>query len=121
MFLEEQHINILLISETHFTAASYIKIPNYRMYHANHSNTSAHGGAPSLIKKTVDHYQLQKYEEKHLQATFIKFKTLPYELTISAVPCPPRHNIKKGLIEQFFNTLGQKFLAGGDYNSKNVL
>jgi hypothetical protein len=34
---------------------------------------------------------------------------------------PPRHNIKKDHFEQFFRTPGQRFSAGGDYNSKNVL
>jgi hypothetical protein len=34
---------------------------------------------------------------------------------------PPKRNIKKEHFGQFFNTLGQRFLAGGDYNSKNVL
>jgi hypothetical protein len=34
---------------------------------------------------------------------------------------PPRHNIKKDQFGYFFSTLGQSFLAGGDYNSKNVL
>jgi hypothetical protein len=29
LFLKEQHIDILLISESHFTAESYFKIPNF--------------------------------------------------------------------------------------------
>jgi hypothetical protein len=33
---------------------------------------------------------------------------------------PPRHNIKKEQFKHFFYTLGQRLLAGGDYNSKNV-
>jgi hypothetical protein len=37
------------------------------------------------------------------------------------VYCPPRHNIKKEQFEHFFCTLGQRFLARGHYNSKNVL
>jgi hypothetical protein len=37
------------------------------------------------------------------------------------VYCPPKHNIKKEQFWYFFSTLGQRFLAGGDYNSKNVL
>jgi exonuclease III len=120
LFLKEQHIDILLISETHFTAESYIKIPNYRVYHTNHPDRTAHRGTAILIKQTVDHYQLQNYEENHLQATSIKVRTLPYELTISAVHCPPRYNLKKDHFEQFFSILGQRFLAGGDYNCKNI-
>jgi hypothetical protein len=64
---------------------------------------------------------MPKYEKNFLQATVIKVKLLPYELTIAAVYCPPRHNIKKEDYRNFFSTLGQKFIAGGDYNSKNTL
>jgi exonuclease III len=120
-FLQEQHIDILLISETQHIAETYIKIPNYGLYRTNHPDGTAYGDAAILIKQTTDQYQLQKYEEKHLQATSIKVKTLPYQLTISAVYCPPRHNVKKEHFEQFVNTLDQKFLPGGDYNSRNVL
>jgi exonuclease III len=71
LFLKEQNIDILHISETHVAAESDIKIPNYRVYHTNHPDGTAHGGTAILIKHTVDHYQLQKYEENHLQATSI--------------------------------------------------
>jgi hypothetical protein len=37
------------------------------------------------------------------------------------VYCPPRLKLKKEQFEHFFCTLGQRFLAGGDYNCKNVL
>jgi exonuclease III len=60
LFLKEQHIDILLISETHFTAESYFKIPNFRVYSAIHPDGTAHGGTAILIKQTIDHYQLQK-------------------------------------------------------------
>jgi len=45
----------------------------------------------------------------------------PYEITIAAVYCPPGHNLKKEHFETFFQTLGPKFIAGGDYNSKHTL
>jgi hypothetical protein len=44
-----------------------------------------------------------------------------YDPTIAAVYCPPRHNIKEENFLEFFQTLGSKFIAGGDYNSKNTL
>jgi hypothetical protein len=40
---------------------------------------------------------------------------------VGTQPLSARHNIKKEHFGQFFSTLGQRFLAGGDYNSKNVL
>ena len=42
-------------------------------------------------------------------------------MTIAAVYCPPRHNLKVEHFEAFFQTLGPCFLAGGDFNSKNTL
>jgi len=48
-------------------------------------------------------------------------KGFPYKITITAVYCPPRHNLKKGHFETFFQTLGPKFIAGGDYNSRHTL
>jgi len=59
-----------------------------------------------------------KYEEDSIQATSIKVNGYPYEITITAVYCPPQHNLKKEHFETFFQTLGPKFIAGGDYNSR---
>jgi endonuclease/exonuclease/phosphatase (EEP) superfamily protein YafD len=55
-----------------------------------------------------------------MQASSIKIASLPYPLTISAVYCPPHHNLKQIHFETFFHTLGPKFIAGGDFNSKHT-
>jgi len=64
---------------------------------------------------------LLKYEEDSIQATSIKVKVFPCEITITAFYCPPRHNLKKEQFETFFQTLGTEFIAEGDYNSKHTL
>ena len=61
-----------------------------------------------------------KYEEDSIQATSIKVKRFPYGITITAVYCSLRHNLKKEHFEKVFQTLGPKFIAGGDYNSKHT-
>jgi len=43
------------------------------------------------------------------------------DITITAVYCPPRHNLKAEHFEIFFQTLCPCFLAGGDFNGKNTL
>jgi hypothetical protein len=83
-----EFLRIAFISETHFTAESYFKIPNFRVYSTTHPDGTAHGGTAIIIKQTIDYYELQKYEN-HLQVTSIKVRTFPYDLTISAVYCPP--------------------------------
>jgi len=34
---------------------------------------------------------------------------------------PPKHTIKEADYTRFFNTLGNRFLVGGDYNAKHIL
>jgi hypothetical protein len=51
----------------------------------------------------------------------MKVKMETYELAVAAVYCPPRHNIKEENFFEFFRTLGNKFIAGGDYNCRSSL
>ena len=120
LFLYQNFIEILLTSEIHFTTKNYFSIPRYKLYYTNHPDGTDHGGTAILRKETIEHYELLKYEEDSIQATSIKVKEFPYEITITAVYCPPRHNLKKEQFETFFQTLGPKFIAGGDYNSKHT-
>jgi hypothetical protein len=57
---------IILSSETHFTDKSYGFFPNYKLYQANHTDGTAHGGAAILIEDTIHHYELPKYFEHHM-------------------------------------------------------
>ncbi|XP_017762403.1 PREDICTED: tigger transposable element-derived protein 1-like [Eufriesea mexicana] len=42
-------------------------------------------------------------------------------LVTSAVYCPLKHNLKEENFQDFFSTIGPKFIVGGDFNSKNTL
>lgn len=121
IFLDHNAIDILLVSETHFTDRNYFRIPHYNAYFTNHPDNTAHAGSGILIKQNISHYELPKFEKNFLQATVIKVKMKTYELTVAAVYCPPRHNIKEDNFYEFFQTLGNKFIAGGDYNCKNTI
>lgn len=110
----------MLISETHFTSRSYLKIPNYSTYHTNHPDSTAHGGTAILIKNKVKHYQSSPYREEQLQATSITVEDWISPITLAAVYCPPKYNIKMDFFTKFFRTLGNRFVAGGDYNAKHV-
>jgi hypothetical protein len=48
-----------------------------------------------ISKQTINHYELPKYKSNNFQATVIKVKMTQYELTVAAVYCPPKYNIKK--------------------------
>ena len=49
-FLNNENIDIMLISETHFTNKSYLKIYNHNTYFTNHPDGKAQGGTAIIIK-----------------------------------------------------------------------
>ena len=71
-FLTQHDIDVILISETHFTSKSYLKIPNYEIYHTNHPENKAHGNSAVIVKKTIKHYENVSHRKNYLQATSFK-------------------------------------------------
>ena len=52
-YIQNQQVDIMLISETHFTARSYFKTPNYEIYDTQHPDDNSHGGTAIFIKKGI--------------------------------------------------------------------
>jgi hypothetical protein len=100
---------------------NYFHIPRYKLNQTNHPDGTAHGGTAILIRQSINPYELPKYETRHIQATWVKVKALPYEIKVTAVYCPPRHKLKREHFEPFFQRLGKKFVAGRDYNRKHTI
>jgi len=119
-FLQIFDIDILLISETHFTARSYVKVPNYIIYNTPHPDETAHGGTTIIIRQNIKHHIREEYKQEHIQATRIALRDDVGELNIAAVYSPPKHVIKEVDYTRFFHTRGHRFIAGGDYNAKHV-
>lgn len=119
-FFEQNGIDVMLISETHFINKSYFKIHNYITYNTKHPDEKPHGGTAILVRNRIKHSELQRYNQEHIQATSIKIDEWAGDLVLSAVYCPLKHAIKKHQFVSYFKTLGGKFLAGGDFNSKHT-
>jgi len=119
-YIQNQQVDIMLISETHFTTRSYFKIPNYSVYDTQHPDGTAHGGTAILIKNGIKHYLHGHYNLEHLQATSITVADWVEPLNIAAIYCPPKHTIKAEQLQHFYASLGHRFLAGGDYNAKHT-
>lgn len=118
-FLREKEIDIMMISETHFTVRSYLNVPNYVLYSTKHPDGTAHGGTAILVRRNIKHFVREKFKQEHLQATSIEIWCWGSPLTLASVYCPPKHKIKNSMFEDFFETLGQKFIAAGDFNAKH--
>jgi hypothetical protein len=119
LFLHIHKIDILLISETHATSKTVIKIPNYMVYYANHPDGRGHGGSAIIIKCTIKHHELQPYVSSKIQSPKIEIHTANWTITIAAIYSPPRHNITTPEYHQYFSTLGPRFLVAGDWNAKH--
>jgi exonuclease III len=94
--LIEQKIDVCLISETHFTRESYLKLRGYEVYHAIHPSNCAGGGSAVIIKTGISHHEDVRIETEEFQVTAVKIKTTSYVLTVAALYSPPRHNLKRG-------------------------
>ncbi|KAJ8737403.1 hypothetical protein PYW07_000674 [Mythimna separata] len=119
VFLKEHKIDICLISETHTTVRSEIRIPGFCVYHTPHPSGGSHGGSAVVIKNNIKHYLLEPFATEHLQGTTVRVEDPSGPFNISAVYCPPRHNINEDMFSEYFETLGNTFIAGGDWNAKH--
>ena len=117
-FIKNENIDIMIISETHFTQKYYMKIPSYTVYNTNHPDGKAHGGTAIIIKNEIEHFVNTEYCKNYLQATNVTFKDKNGPITFSAIYCPPKFSIRQDTFIEFFNSLGNCFLAGGD-NAKH--
>jgi len=88
-FLHRSNIDILLISETHFTPRSHVKIPHYIIYYTLHPDETAHGSTVIIIRQNVKHYAQEEHKQGNIQATSIAIKDDIGELNIAAVYSPP--------------------------------
>ncbi|CAH2265380.1 jg13337 [Pararge aegeria aegeria] len=107
------------ISETHCVSNSLLKIKGYNIYHTNHPDGTAHGGTV-ILKSTINHFELPQYRTEQIQATSIALSDRNGDLNISAVYCPPKHKISKELFTDYFRSLGNRFVVGGDWNAKHL-
>ena len=68
-FLINENIDIMLISETHFTQKNHLNISHYSVYYTNHPDGKSHGGRSVINKTKIKHYENKHRSDDYLQAT----------------------------------------------------
>uniref|UniRef100_A0A1B0CFJ6 Uncharacterized protein n=1 Tax=Lutzomyia longipalpis TaxID=7200 RepID=A0A1B0CFJ6_LUTLO len=86
----------------------------------NHGHGTAHGGAAVVINNKIKHHFHGSYRTAEVQAASVSIEDWHGALVLSAVYCPPRPRITQEIFIDYFTSLGQRFVAGGDYNAKNT-
>lgn len=111
-FLLDNHIDIMLLSETHLTNKYNFTITGYSFYGTNHPDGKAHGGTGILIRSRLKHHFHKEFAKNYLQATSLKIHLdSGNQLALSAIYCPPRYSISEDQFMEFFNSLGEHFIA----------
>lgn len=104
VFLNTQNIDICLISETHMTDQSYLKIRRFKVYHTPHPENKAFGGSAILIKESISHSVGCHLQKEEIQLTIVTINSIKQKLTLGALYCPPKHNLKKRTTMSSFYT-----------------
>lgn len=120
-FLKENKTDIVLTVEMDFTNKSYMKISKYNLYQINHPDGTAHAGTAVIIHNNTNHNEEGSYTKGHLQATTVAVKTVTGTIKVFAVCCPPKFKNIKQEYSDSFETLGNRFTAGGDYSANHKL
>ena len=98
-----------------------MKIPYYTIYDTKHPSGKAHGGTTVIVRNDIKHYLHSQVNKEYLQATTVTVQTSSNYFQLSAVYVPPQHKITSQMWEEYFQDLGDKYIAASDYNSKHTL
>lgn len=119
LFLKNNLIDILLVSESHLTSKSYIKLNGYDIITTNHPENRAHGGAAVIIRSNIKYDIADPVSENFIQAAGVVLTCNNSKTSIYSAYFPPRFNVKSDTFHQFFSKFGNKFIVGGDFNAKH--
>ena len=119
LFIKTHNIDILLISETHFSSKSYFNIRGYEIITANHPSGRAQGGSAVIVKKSLHYKYLDSICQNNIQAAAIEVHCMHIKISIAAVYLPPRYAFKTDDFKRMFQSFGNHFIVGGDYNAKH--
>jgi hypothetical protein len=117
--LQQRRVDVALLCETHLLQRHVLNILGYKTYRSDHPDGAAHGGTAILVKTSLSHHLLPSTSTNYLQNTLVSVKCTQFQISLAAVYCPPRFRITTQNFETFFSSLGSRFIAGGDFNSKH--
>lgn len=120
IFLNSNNIDILLATETHGTDRTFVKIPGYKYLPANHPSNKAYGGSAIIIKNALNYTECPPETSDAIQSAKIELQCVNERIVIGSVYCRPRFNLKEADFNTLFTQSGDKFIVGGDFNSKHV-
>lgn len=117
IFIEEQHLDILLISETWLRPANKLTIPNYHTYRSDRL-TGRNGGVAILIKKDLNHTPIYLSGLHFLEAVGVQISVRSLGPLRVFVYAPPGRGSDWRDLDLLFDG-DIPALAAGDFNAKH--
>jgi len=117
--IHDRRIDVVLVTETHFTEKSRFYIKDYTVYRTDHPDNSAHGGSAIIIKNSISHFLYPSVSTNFLQSTTLCLQFVSSAIVLSSSYWPPNKPISQSQFLSYFQSLGPNFIAGGDYNAKH--
>jgi exonuclease III len=106
LFIQSLDLDILFVSETHFTERNHMTIPNYKIHHTAHPDATAHGGKAVIIRQNLKHHVRAEYRHEHIQATNIAVEDNIGELKTLLSIVPPSTTSNTTSMSAFSRRLG---------------
>lgn len=116
-FLEDENIDIMLVSETHLKPGLRANIANYNCYRTD--RLTAGGGTAIYIKRSIRHFEAPVPELRTTEATAVAVETTAGIVTFVAVYRSPKRLLHVEDIRALLRLRGKVFIAG-DLNSKHA-
>ena len=87
-FIYNNNKDILLVSKTHFTTKSYIKIPYYTIYDTKHPSGKVQRGTAVIVRNDIKHHLHSQDNKEYIQATPLQFKLKATTSSCQQYTCP---------------------------------
>jgi len=116
--LNEKKVTIALISETHLTKTSTLKIPGFDIIRADHPDGTAHGGSALLISNKIDHAPLPPYLSTNIQAASTSITINSVTISISSCYFPTGRPFPSAELGNLVQSLSFTHIIGADFNAK---
>jgi len=88
-------------------------------HHANHPSGTAKGGSAVIVRKCIAHAQQAPISSLSMQAACASVQTNRGCIGIHSLYLPPNQPWSKTDFDDVLANLGDKFIAGGDFNAKH--
>uniref|UniRef100_A0A2H8TSG9 RNA-directed DNA polymerase from mobile element jockey n=1 Tax=Melanaphis sacchari TaxID=742174 RepID=A0A2H8TSG9_9HEMI len=120
-FLIQNNIHVACITETHLTKKIKFKLPGYSIYRADHPDGTTYAGSAIIIATNLIHNLHSINQQSNLQSISIQIFLNHVPLSLASVYCSPSKKITTQDFVQLFISLGNNFIACGDFNSKHLV